>query len=88
MKLKYQFIINQIGDNYVAVPVADEVIGFNGALKLNDTAAYIINKLNDEIKYDELINDVKGHFECEKEDAAENVDSIINGLKENGLLTE
>lgn len=88
MKLKYNFLINQIGDDFVAVPVGECVVEFNGILKLNETAAFIIEKLNNEISLEDLVVAVTEKFGCEKDYALENVEHILNGLKESGLLVE
>ena len=88
MKLKYNFIVNKVADNYMAVPVGNDVVDFNGILKLNETAAFIIEQLNKEVTYDALISAVEQHFDCENEDAVKSVDNIVNVLKENKLLTE
>ncbi len=88
MKLKYEFSINQMGDDFVAVPLGNGVIDFNGILKLNETAAFIIEKLNSDITFDSLVECVAEHFACEKKDAKDNVDSIVSELKEAKLLVE
>lgn len=88
MRLKYEFSINQIGDNYVAVPLGSSIVSFNGILKLNQEAAYIIETLNSDITYDKLLETVAEHFACDVEEAKENVDSIVSGLKEADLLAE
>lgn len=88
MKLKYQFVVNKIADNFVAVPVGDNVIDFNGALQLNDGAAFIIEQLNQEISYDDIINNLVERFGCDIETAKNNLDPIINELKDNDLLVE
>lgn len=88
MKLKYEFSINQMGDNYVAVPLGDSIVEFNGILKLNKEAAYIIEALNSDITYDKLVETVAEHFACEAAEAKENVDSIVSDLKEADLLAE
>lgn len=88
MKLKYNFIVNKVADNYMAVPVGNDVVDFNGILKLNETAAFIIEQLNEEITYDALVSAVKQHFDSENSAAVKSVDNIVNVLKENNLLTE
>ena len=55
MKLKYQFVINNVAGETVAVSVGDTSGRFNGYIKLNETGAFIFKKL----KY-YYINYVKG----------------------------
>ena len=88
MKLKYNFSINPMGENYVAVPLENDVVEFNGILKLNDSAAFIVEQLNSNVSYEELTAKVAEHFSCDKGDAAENIDSVLQNLKNAGLLVE
>ena len=88
MKLKYSFLINKIGDDFVAVPAGECIVDFNGIIKLNETAAFIVEKLNTEISIEDLTSAVADKFGCEMDYALENVEHILNGLKESGLLVE
>lgn len=88
MKLKYQFIITEIADDFIATPVGDGGIYFNSIIKLNETAAVIFEQLNNEITYDALVSKIVEKFGCDLDYAKENVDAIIKSLKENDLITE
>lgn len=88
MKLKYNFTINQIGDDFIAVPVSTEKIDFNGILRLNETAAFIVDTLNNDITEDVLIATVAEKFSCEKQDAEQNIATIVNSLREAELILE
>ena len=88
MKLKYNFVLNQLGEEFVAVPIGDSVIEFNGLLKLNESAAYIIESLNNEITYDDLCMNVAAKFSTTTDDARKNIDYIIDGLMNAGLIVE
>ena len=88
MKLKYNFSVNQIGESFVAVPLENGAIEFNGILKLNDSAAFIVEQLRSEISYESLIITVADHFSCDKDEAKENIDSVLENLKGSGLLVE
>lgn len=88
MKLKYNFMVNEIGDDFVAVPVGECVIDYNGIIKLNETAAFIVDKLNNDISLDDLVLAVTEKFACGKDCALENVECIVSGLKDAGLIVE
>ena len=51
--LKFKFTVKKIGERMFAVPAGDAIVDFNGMLKLNETAAFIVEKLNYEIVYKE-----------------------------------
>lgn len=88
MKLKYNFLINKIADDLVAVPIGDGAIEFNSIIKLNDTAAFIFEQLNTEIQSEELISRVAKKYDCDVEEAEANVQNILSGLKSANLLVE
>ncbi len=88
MKLNYKYSANEIGGNYIAVPVGDAQSPFNGFIKLNETGAYIFDQLQEEISEADLVSRVVEKFGCDTETAAKNVDYIVSGLRKANLLTD
>lgn len=48
MKLKYDFSVMDMGDEIVAVPVGDNADQFHGMIRLNSTAAEILELLRED----------------------------------------
>lgn len=48
MKLKYEFAVMDMGDEITAVPVGDNAHEFHGMLRLNSSAAEILELLKEE----------------------------------------
>lgn len=88
MKLKFNFIVNELGDEYVGVPVSDNGAGFQGVLKFNKETAFIIDLLNNEISYDELCNKVKDEYSISAEETKSNIDIILTKLRDAELIEE
>ena len=44
MKLKYNFVVNEVAGNMVAVAVGDDVTKFNGFIKMNRKGAEIFER--------------------------------------------
>lgn len=88
MKLVEGVIIEELGDEYVAVATEKASEIFNGMIKLNNTAYYMMNLLFNDINYDDLIDQVKEHYEIDQELSKKAVDSFLNTLRETGLLNE
>ncbi len=55
MKLKYNFVTNEVADKIVAVAVGDDMTAFNGFIKMNETGAFIFNMLKDEVTEEEIV---------------------------------
>ncbi len=88
MKLVEGVIIEELGDEYVAVATEKASEIFNGMIKLNNTAYYMMNLLFNDINYDDLIDQVKEYYEIDQELSKKAVDSFLNTLRETGLLNE
>ena len=63
MKLK-DVIISEANGEYVAVNIGGE---FNGMLKLNDTAAFIAETLQEERSFDEVVAKLREEYEIDEE---------------------
>ena len=87
MKLKYDFVINNVAGETVAVSVGDNDGKFNGYIKLNETGAFIFKALKKDTTRDDVINALMAEYpDATKEDAAESVDTLIEQLKRAELL--
>lgn len=86
MKLKYTFAISDVAGQTVAIPV-DSGYGEQSIIKTNDTGAYILNLLKQDITIDDIISQIKKDFETESEEALETtVNKFIDSLKAADLL--
>ena len=87
MKLKYEFITNEIADKIVAVAVGDDLENFNGFIKMNDIGAYIFNMLKNDVTEDDIIAAmIKDYPDNTEAEIKEAVSGFIAGLKESDLL--
>lgn len=87
MKLKYNFIINQVADKMVAVPVGDDLEGFSGFLKMNDIGAEILEILKNDVTVEEIAEQMlKKHPEATMDEALETVKGFTDKLIESGIV--
>jgi hypothetical protein len=86
MKLKYTFAVSDVAGQTVAIPI-DSGYGEQSIIKTNDTGAYILNLLKQDITIDDIISQIKKDFETESEEALETtVNKFIDSLKAADLL--
>ena len=45
MKIKEDFVLRKVADSYVVVPVNKMTLDFNGIINLNETGAFLFEKL-------------------------------------------
>ncbi|MBQ6826142.1 MAG: PqqD family protein [Clostridia bacterium] len=86
MKLRYNFLINEMGDYYIAIPTSEGVVEFNGIIKLQEKEAFIIEKLNADITEEELVKAVCEKFGCDEQEMKVRVGEILAQLKAEDLL--
>lgn len=86
MKLKYQFMIQKVGDSYMAVEATGSVSEFKGIIKLNETGKFIFENLKEETTLESLIEKVAKEFDGDKEEIASSVTDYCAALKDKGLI--
>lgn len=50
MKIKEDFVLRKVADSYVVVPVNKLTLDFNGIINLNETGAFLFEKLKTIVK--------------------------------------
>ncbi len=87
MKLKYQFVINQVAGETVAVSVGNNDGKFNGYIKLNETGAFIFKELKKETTREDIINALLAEYpDATPEEVKDSVDDLIEKLTKADLL--
>ncbi len=87
MKLKYNFVTNEVADNIVAVAVGDDMTNFNGFIKMNNTGAEIFDLLKDDISMEDLIAKMAVLYPEETSDnVKQTVEDFVNQLIEAGVV--
>ncbi len=87
MQINKDFTIQKVGASYVAVPVGETSKHFHGMVRLNDTGAFLWNKLAEKDQTEEdLVDALLAEYEVEREIAAKDVHRIVELLRENNIL--
>lgn len=87
MKLKYNFVSNEVADKIVAVAVGDDLQKFNGFIKMNDTGAYIFNMLKNDVTEEEIVAAMKKDYsDATEEEISESVNEFVGKLKDADVL--
>ena len=87
MKLKYNFVVNNVAGQKVAVAVDVSNSDYNSLIKLNDTGVYILEMLKNDVTIDEIVASIKKDFEIlPEQDIEKIVNDFINKLKESDVL--
>ena len=88
MKLREDFLLTPMGEDFVLVPVGEAGQRFHGVLKLNETAAFIVRRLQSETDFDKIVNTMAAEYEGTREQFAEGVEATLAQLRAIGALAE
>ena len=87
MKLKYNFVTNEIADKFVAVAVGDDLSKFNGFIKMDKTGSEIFNLLKEETTIDTVVAEMsKLYPDVEIAEVKETVEGFIAELKKSEVI--
>ena len=87
MKLKSGFVLRQIGGSYVVVAVGLQTLDFKGMIRLNETGAFLWEKLTaEDCTKEDLIAALTTEYEVDEATASRDVDAFVVSLKEADLL--
>ena len=87
MKLKYEFVVNKVAGETVAVSIGDNDSRFNGYIKLNETGAFIFKALKKDTTREEIIKNLCAEYpDATPEAVSESVDEILEKLSKAELL--
>ena len=87
MKLKYDFVLNTVAGNVVAVATGESLEKFSGFVKMNDIGAEIFEILKNDVSVEEIVKlMLEKHPDATEAEALETVTEFTNKLKEEGIV--
>ena len=84
MKLKDEFVITDLGESSVLVPVGEMAESLHGIIQLNETAAFIVKQMKDDITIDQIVDALIREYEVERDEAEKSVLAVVEKLNEMG----
>ena len=86
MKLKPDFMTHEIDGTQFLIPLGGEA--FSGVIRSNETAAFIVDALADDVTEEQLVERMLKEYNASREDAEEDVRSVLATLRSVGALEE
>lgn len=86
MKIKNNFVLRKVADSYVVVPVGSMTLDFNGMINLNETGAFLFEKMQEGATREELLKSLLEEYEVTEQLASADIDSFILKVKEADIL--
>ncbi len=86
MKIKENFVLRNIADEYIVMPTGSNIAKFDGAVALNEVSAFIFEKLQNPVSKEDLVTALLNEYEVDAETAAKDVDALIAKFEEMGII--
>lgn len=86
MKLKENFILRQVAQTWVVLPLAEENLNFNGMLTLNETGALLWKALEQGGDREALADALTAEYAVDRDTALSDVDEFLAKLAKSGCL--
>ena len=86
MRLKENFVLEQIAGETVAIYCANDTVDFRRAISLNGSAQIMFKSLLEDTSREKLVVLLMDGYGVSKEKAEEDVDSFLKLLYNNNLL--
>lgn len=88
MKLKYQFVFQNVCGHYMGVAVGDDARAFSGVITLNETGNDICQLLQEETTRESVIDHLLEIYDADRETVGKYVDQVTDQLRAEGVLED
>ena len=87
MKIKSGFVLEKVGDSYLACATGKLAREFKGLVRLNETGAFLWDKLSADDKSEkDLVADILSEYDTTAEVAEKDVEIFVGNLKKAGII--
>ena len=87
MRISGNYVLQKVVDEYIVVPVGKEAEKLKGVITLNETGAFLWDRLSKKDNTsDELIDALLSEFSVSKEQAQHDVERYVANLEQIGCL--
>lgn len=86
MKIKEGFILRNVAGSFVVVPIGEATLDFNGMMNLNETGAFLFEKMIEGISREDLIKGLTEEYDVDEETATADVDTFIEKVEKEDLF--
>ena len=82
------YVLREIGGESFLVPVGEASLSLNGMITLNGMARFLWDNIKTPISREVLIEKVEDRYDVKKEEACEDMQAFLDGIKKIGLIEE
>lgn len=88
MKTKKGFMLRNVADRNIVVPIGQASVDFNGVINLNESGAFLWKELAKGCSYDELLNALLSEYDVAEDIARRDIDAFLDVARKANVLDE
>ncbi len=85
MRLNGKYKLRKVSDTYVVVKLGGSELNLSKLITVNETGAFIFEKLKNDISMDELVAAIVAEYDIDEEGARKAADTYVDKLVELGV---
>ena len=86
MKVNPLFVLREIADEYVVIPVGEEADWLHGVLKLNEQGAFLWKLMEKDQTEESMFNALMNEYQVEADIAKKDINVFLEELKNIGCI--
>lgn len=86
MKIKQNFVLRQVADTWVVLPLAEATLDFNGMLTLNETGVMLWRMLEQGTTREEMADAITAEYDVKYAQALGDIDEYLEKLNRAGCI--
>ena len=89
MKIKSGFVLQKVGESYLACATGDLTSEFRGLVRMNGTGAFIFKLISEKnLSKEEIVFSVAKEYDVSEDVVSPDVDAFLKTLSDNGILED
>lgn len=88
MKISNQFILRNVADEYLLIPVGEAALSLNGLIAMSESGALLFEKLKNGCTEEELVTALTSEYEVTEQVAKEDIKAFLAQMRELRILVE
>ena len=86
MRITKEFVLREIAGDYIIIPTGKTVFDFNGLITLNEVGVSLWKMLQNEVTFDDLLQEVLDEYDVEPDVAREDIQGFLAQLVQRGII--
>lgn len=88
LKIKGGFMLREVAEQWVVIPLGERVVEFNGIMTLSESGAILWKEMEKSVLEEDLVSVLLKEYSVDEEVAKADILEFVTALRQKGLLEE